>query len=50
MQRKQFLKNSALIGTGILMNPSLTFARQGKDFPVVRIPEADRKFKSAAIE
>lgn len=50
MQRKQFLKNSALIGTGILMNPSLTFARQGQNFPVVRVPEAERKFKSAAIE
>ncbi len=50
MQRKQFLKNSALIGTGIMMNPAFTFAKQGKNFPVVRIPEADRKFKSAAIE
>jgi hypothetical protein len=50
MQRKQFLKNSALIGTGILMNPSLTFARKGDNFPVVRISEAERKFKSAAVE
>jgi meiotically up-regulated gene 157 (Mug157) protein len=50
MQRKQFLKSSALIGTGILMNPSFTFSLQGQNFPVVRIPEAERKFKSAAIE
>lgn len=50
MQRKQFLKNSALIGTGILMNPSLSFSRSRQDFPVVRIPEAQRNFKSAAVE
>ncbi|WP_276502749.1 glycoside hydrolase family 125 protein [Terrimonas pollutisoli] len=49
MHRKQFLQRSAVITTGILLRPSLSFAN-GNEFPVVRIPESQRKFKSMAVE
>lgn len=49
MHRKQFIKNSALITSGILIKPSFSFAGFS-DFPTVRIPESQRKFKSEAVE
>ena len=49
MHRKQFLQRSAVITSGILLRPSLSFAT-GNEFPVVRIPESQRKFKSMAVE
>ena len=49
MHRKHFLQQSAIITSGILLRPSLSFAGT-QDFPVVRIPEAQRKFKSRAVE
>jgi len=49
MLRKHFLQQSAIITSGILLRPSLSFAGI-QDFPVVRIPESQRKFKSMAVE
>lgn len=49
MHRKQFLKNSAILGSGLLVNPRLSFAALPQ-FPTIRIPEAERKFKSVAVE
>jgi hypothetical protein len=49
MLRKHFLQQSAIITTGILLRPSLSFAGT-REFPVVRIPESQRKFKSMAVE
>lgn len=49
MLRKHFLQQSAIITTGILLRPSLSFAG-AQEFPVVRIPESQRKFKSMAVD
>ncbi|MEO6134287.1 MAG: glycoside hydrolase family 125 protein [Ginsengibacter sp.] len=48
MRRKQFLKNSSILSAGLIIKPNLF--NSSKDFPTVRIPEAQRKFKSAAVE
>ncbi|HEY4206889.1 MAG TPA: glycoside hydrolase family 125 protein [Puia sp.] len=47
MERRTFLQQSTLAAAGFLMKPSFGDA---KDFPVVRIPEAQRKFKSKSVE
>lgn len=49
MKRRTFLHNSALLGAGVLAS-KLSFADTGANFPVVRIPEQDRHFKSDVIE
>ena len=45
MERRTFLQQSTLAAAGFFIKPSF-----GKDFPVVRIPEAQRKFKSKSVE
>jgi len=47
MERRTFLQQSTLAAAGFFINPSLSDA---KDFPVVRIPESQRKFKSKSVE
>ena len=49
MKRKKFIANTALTSAGLLLNPRL-FAGWAGEFPIVRVPESQRKFKSAAIE
>ncbi len=49
MKRKKFIASSALASAGLLLNRQL-FAGWATEFPVVRVPESQRKFKSAAIE
>jgi meiotically up-regulated gene 157 (Mug157) protein len=49
MNRKKFIQQSSLAATGILMS-KYSFANWNTDFPVVRVPESQRKFKSPAIE
>ncbi len=49
MNRKQFITQSAMAGTGIALS-GLSFGKSKIDFPVVRIAETQRKFKSAAVE
>jgi uncharacterized protein len=49
MNRNQFLQQSALAAAGILLSkPSFAFAPP--EFPVVRVAEGLRKFKSQAVE
>jgi meiotically up-regulated gene 157 (Mug157) protein len=48
MTRRSFLQRTALVASATVLVPSL-FAAEAP-FPVVRIPEAKRKFKSAAVE
>ena len=49
MNRRDFIANSALVASSLLFASPL--ARAAADsFPVVRIPEAKRKFRSAAVE
>jgi len=45
MERRTFLQQSTLAAAGFFIKPSF-----GTDFPVVRIPEAQRKFKSKSVE
>ena len=49
MNRKKFILQSSLAATGILMS-KYSFANRLYDFPVVRVPESQRKFKSPAVE
>jgi uncharacterized protein len=49
MNRREFVQNTSLITAGLLLAPSMSWAA-GTDFPVVRVPEAKRKFKSTAVE
>ena len=48
MNRRQFLQNTALLAAAASVTPRLWAA--GSGFPVVRTPEAKRKFKSVAVE
>jgi len=49
MNRKKFIQQSSLATAGILMS-NYSFAKWQADFPLVRIPESQRKFKSPAVE
>lgn len=49
MNRRQFIRHTSLITSGLMLAPSVMKAADA-GFPVVRIPEAKRKFKSAAVE
>jgi len=48
MNRRQFIQNTAIIASTVALAPGLMAAETS--FPVVRIPEAKRRFKSAAVE
>ena len=48
MNRRQFIQNTAVIASTVALAPGLMAAEA--DFPVVRLPEAKRRFKSAAVE
>jgi hypothetical protein len=49
MNRKKFLAQSSLVTAGLVLG-NYSFAKWHADFPVVRIPENLRKFKSPAVE
>jgi meiotically up-regulated gene 157 (Mug157) protein len=49
MNRREFIRNTALAASGVMLAPS--FARAaGTGLPVVRTPEAKRRFRSDAVE
>ena len=48
MQRRQFIRQSSLTGAAFIV--SRYGLGQANDFPEVRVPEADRHFRSKAIE
>jgi uncharacterized protein len=48
MNRRNFIRNASLMAAGAALARSGLAAES--DFPVVRVPEARRKFKSAAVE
>ncbi|WP_153798112.1 glycoside hydrolase family 125 protein [Foetidibacter luteolus] len=50
MQRRTFIQQSAMAGAALAFSKYSKAAGGAQDFPVVRIPEAERKFKSAAVE
>lgn len=49
MKRNEFIKNAGLLSAGILLK-DLAFAQANDPFPVVRVPLAERKFQSKAVE
>ena len=48
MNRREFIRNATFATSTLALAPNL-FAAEN-NFPVVRVPEAKRKFKSAAVE
>jgi hypothetical protein len=46
--RRQFLRDVSLLASGVLCGAGRLAAQEG--FPVVRVPEAERKFTSPAVE
>jgi meiotically up-regulated gene 157 (Mug157) protein len=49
MNRRNFIRNSALLASSLTLLPGLASAST-TNFPTVRVPEERRKFKSAAVE
>jgi len=49
MDRKKFLQQTSLASAGLLMS-NYSFAKWNADFPLVRVPVSQRKFKSPAVE
>jgi uncharacterized protein len=50
MERRQFIKTSGIIGTGVLFNQSPLFAQSFTDFESKRPPVDKRHFTSEAVE
>ena len=50
MERRTFLKQTVLTSAALSVSKFSLAATGENDFPVVRIPEAQRKFKSASVE
>jgi meiotically up-regulated gene 157 (Mug157) protein len=50
MDRRNFIQQSALATAGIMIHSKTEAALGNADFPVVRVPLADRKFTSKAVE
>ncbi len=48
MTRRNFVQTASLATAGLMLSPALRAAET--NFPVVRIPESKRKFKSPAVE
>ena len=49
MQRRRFIGQVGILGAGSLLAPAVSLGAK-KDFPVVRVPKAQRRFHSDAIE
>jgi meiotically up-regulated gene 157 (Mug157) protein len=49
MNRREFIRNTSLAASTVMLAPSLTLAAE-TNFPAVRVAEAKRRFKSAAVE
>ncbi len=49
MNRKEFIRNTTLAGSAMLLN-KVSFAGAYGTFPVVRVPLSERKFHSNAVE
>src|ERR1035437_6584062 len=49
MNRREFIRNTSLAASSFMLSTSLAWAAES-DFPLVRVPEGKRKFRSAAVE
>ncbi|MDQ3278410.1 MAG: glycoside hydrolase family 125 protein, partial [Bacteroidota bacterium] len=50
MQRRDFIRNTGVLGSGLLLFQMNAFAATGQEFPVVRIAEGERRFRSSSVE
>ncbi len=51
MKRRSFIQNTGMVGAGILLNKLPSFAGiRDEGFPLVRVDEASRNFKSKSVE
>ena len=48
MNRREFVRSTVVVAGGLLLHSPIRAGEAG--FPVVRVPEAQRKFKSVAVE
>ena len=48
MHRREFIRNACVLASSLVIGPATWAAKS--EFPVVRVSEAKRKFKSAAVE
>jgi meiotically up-regulated gene 157 (Mug157) protein len=48
MNRREFIINTSVVASGLMLGAKATAAQDS--FPVVRVPEAKRRFKSVAVE
>ena len=49
MNRREFIRNTSLVASGLMLTPALARA-VAADFPVVRVEAAKRRFQSPAVE
>jgi meiotically up-regulated gene 157 (Mug157) protein len=49
MNRREFIRNTSLAASSFMLSTSLAWAAES-GFPLVRVPEGKRKFRSAAVE
>lgn len=49
MKRRNFIKNTGILGAAYLLTPNISFA-SAPGFPTVRVADGARKFKSKAVE
>lgn len=49
MKRSTFIRNSSLLGAGVLAG-KFSLASSSREFPTVRVPQSERHFSSDAIE
>ena len=50
MQRRKFLQQTVLASAAVALSKQTIASNNGLEFPVVRTAEANRKFKSVAVE
>ncbi|MFL9482535.1 glycoside hydrolase family 125 protein [Chitinophagaceae bacterium LWZ2-11] len=49
MKRRKFVQQASLASAGLLLS-KYSFGKNDNEFPTVRVPESQRKFKSKAVE
>lgn len=50
MKRKDFIRSSGLLGAGVISGGFSFASKYKNEFPVVRVPENERKFRSVAVD
>ncbi|MFT3903134.1 MAG: glycoside hydrolase family 125 protein [Niabella sp.] len=50
MNRKKFIQQAGILSAGLVATKGASYAASSSEFPVVRVPEAQRHFKSQSVE